>query len=205
MLCEIHHNQNNNNSTGGSFEAWDLIRRECLVDTVNFSVQSIAVLAITLGIVWYTCLGRQKRDKLTGAGEYLVVRYHEHSCRWILCLCLMAVHLLESGEGLMAVQYNDVSFPMLYPVVSPCTSMFGTVAAMLLYHYVEKWNWPRMLLVLFVYWPVAISIRIAKIVTLYGFGLTVYHLRLQVTWASMFLNCLLMGLEVTVVVVQVFI
>ncbi|KFM80790.1 ATP-binding cassette sub-family C member 9, partial [Stegodyphus mimosarum] len=167
--------------------------KECYVDFINLLVNIMLVLMTFLLISWQKCMKIQKKDRE-------LVRYHEHTSRWILMLCLLCINLIECGEAIMVNQLND--FPKLHNVISPFSSLLSSVAAISFYHYVERLNRPKLLLLLFLFWPIAICIKLAKLITLYGMGFNIYHLRLEVAWATTIVYSLLTAIDATLLVVQ---
>ncbi|GFT24066.1 ATP-binding cassette sub-family C member 8 [Trichonephila clavipes] len=52
------------------------------------------------------------------------------------------------------------------------------------------------------FWPVAAILKLAKLVTLYGMGLNIYHMKIEVTWAITVVYCLLTAIDATLIIVQ---
>ncbi|KAF8777815.1 ATP-binding cassette sub-family C member 9 like protein [Argiope bruennichi] len=144
-------------------------------------------------------IGRYKCTKIEKKhGE--LVRYHEHCSRFVLTLCLFLLNLAEIGEGIMVNQFNSSS--KLHIIITPVSSLLSTLSAILFYHYVERLNRPKLLLILFVFWPVAATLKLAKLVTLYGIGLSTYHIRIFLTWTVTLVYSLLTAIDATLVIVQ---
>lgn len=188
MLC-LELNTFGNNRTGQPIAS-----KECYVDSLTVLLNILVMLMTFVVILRYKCTKTEKK-----LGE--LVRYHEHCCRWFLTLVLLCLNLIEIGEGVMVNQFNETS--KLHIIVTPISSLLSTLAAILYYHYVERLNRPKLLLVLFMFWPVAAILKLAKLVTLYGIGLGFAHMRVEVTWAVIVAYCVLTAIDATLVIVQV--
>lgn len=187
MLCS---NPSANNKTALFFTP----NKECYIDSVNIVLNVLFVIMIFLVIVGYKCIRKLKKNQE-------IVRYHEHSSRWILTLLLFCVNLIEIGEGIMVNFLNETT--RVHLILSPACSVLATVAAILFYQYIERLNRPKTLLLLFLFWPTAATIKFAKIITLYGLEFNIYHLRLAISWAASVVYCLLTAIDATLLIVQV--
>ena len=187
MLCSY---PSINNKTVSFFTP----NKECYIDSVNIFLNVLFVIMIFLVIVGYRCVKKLKKNQE-------IVRYHEHSSRWILTLLLFCINLIEIGEGIMVNFLNEN--PRVHLILSPVCSILATVAAILFYQYIERLNRPKTLLLLFLFWPTAATIKFAKIITLYGMEFNIYHLRLAISWAASVVYCLLTAIDVTLLIVQV--
>ncbi|KAG8183008.1 hypothetical protein JTE90_017096 [Oedothorax gibbosus] len=167
--------------------------RECYVDSLTVLLNVLLMLMTFVVILRYKCTRTEKK-----IGE--LVRYHEHCSRWFLVLVLLCLNLVEFGEGVMVNQFNESS--KLHVLITPISSLLSTFAAILYYHFVERLNRPKLLLVLFMFWPVAAILKLAKLVTLYGIGLEFKHMRVEVTWAVIVVYCVLTAIDATLVIIQ---
>ncbi|XP_055944779.1 ATP-binding cassette sub-family C member 9-like isoform X1 [Argiope bruennichi] len=168
-------------------------KKECYVDSLSVLLNILLMLMTFVVILRYKCTKIEKKH-----GE--LVRYHEHCSRFVLTLCLFLLNLAEIGEGIMVNQFNSSS--KLHIIITPVSSLLSTLSAILFYHYVERLNRPKLLLILFVFWPVAATLKLAKLVTLYGIGLSTYHMRIFLTWTVTLVYSLLTAIDATLVIVQ---
>lgn len=167
--------------------------KECYVDTINIVLSVLFLMMVFLIVMGYRCVKMQKKN-------LELVRYHEHSSRWILTFLLFCINLIEIGEGVMVNLLNESS--RIHILLSPICSLFTTVAAILFYQYIERMNRPKTLLLLFLFWPIAGTVKFAKIITLYDIKLSIYHLRLAISWAASVVYCLLTAVDVTLLILQ---
>ncbi|GIX77651.1 ATP-binding cassette sub-family C member 9 [Caerostris extrusa] len=168
-------------------------KKECYVDSLSVLLNILLMLMTFVVILRYKCTKIEKKH-----GE--LVRYHEHCSRSVLTLCLVFLNLMEIGEGIIVNQFNSTS--KLHIILTPVTSLLSTLSAILFYHYVERLNRPKLLLILFVFWPVAATLKLAKLVVLYGMGLNIYHMKITVTWAVTIVYSLLTAIDATLIIVQ---
>ncbi|GFS61777.1 ATP-binding cassette sub-family C member 8 [Trichonephila inaurata madagascariensis] len=168
-------------------------KKECYVDSLSVLLNILLMLMTFVVILRYKCTKIEKKH-----GE--LVRYHEHCSRSVLTLILVFLNLIEIGEGIMVNQFNHSS--KLHIIITPVSSLMSTLSAILFYHYVERLNRPKLLLILFMFWPVAAILKLAKLVTLYGMGLNIYHMKIEVTWAITVVYCLLTAIDATLIIVQ---
>lgn len=168
--------------------------KECYVDSLNIVLNFLFLMMTLIVVMGYKCMKTEKKT-------LELVRYHEHASRWILTLVLLCINLIECGEGIMANLLNE--FVRVHIVMSPLCSLLSTIAAILFYQFIERLNRPKTLLLLFLFWPVAATLKLAKLVTLYGMGYTIYHLRLAISWAGVVIYCLLTAIDATLLIIQV--
>lgn len=168
--------------------------KECYIDSVNIILNVLFVMMTFLVFMRYKCLKIQKKN-------LELVRYHEHASRWILTLLLFCVNLIEVGEGLMFTLLNETT--RVHVFLSPICSLMSTFASILYYQYIERLNRPKTLLLLFLFWPVAATLKFAKVIALYDAGFEIYHLRLAISWAAAVVYCLLTGIDATLLIIQV--
>lgn len=171
-----------------------IANKECYVDSANIILNILFVFMISIVVMGYRCMKMQKKN-------LELVRYHEHVSRWVLTLLLFCVNMIEIGEGIMVSMLNETAKVHLF--LSPICSLLSTLAAILFYQYVERLNRPKTLLLLFLFWPAAATIKFIKILTLYSMGLEIYHLRLAISWAAAVVYCLLTAIDATLLIIQV--
>ncbi|XP_042910121.1 ATP-binding cassette sub-family C member 8 isoform X2 [Parasteatoda tepidariorum] len=168
-------------------------RKECYVDTISMVLNILLVFMTVVVTLRYKCTKIQSKQ-----GE--LVRYHEHTTRWILTLLLLCLNFIECGEGILVNQFNE--FTKFHVVMAPFTSLLSTISAIFFYYYVERLNRPKLLMILFLFWPIAGILKLAKLVTLYGMGLNIFHLRIEVTWAFTVFYSVLTAIDATLLIVQ---
>lgn len=168
--------------------------KECYIDSVNLFLSILFLVMISLVVIGHKYMKTLKKNQE-------LVRYHEHSSRWILTLLLSCINMIEIGEGVMVNLLNEST--KIHVLLSPIFSLLTTIAAIIFYQYIERLNRPKTLLLLFLFWPLAAIIKFAKIISLYGTGLNIFHLRLAVSWAAAVVYCLLSAIDATLMIIQV--
>ncbi|KAI8739255.1 ATP-binding cassette sub-family C member 9 [Biomphalaria glabrata] len=147
-----------------------VIQNECFVDVLNIIPHALlALVSIFILTVWnHSVIGKLKVKTW--------VHYQCHNLRWICTLSLLATIIVEIAEGFIS-DLNDPDSTNYHAFVPACVAFLGALLSIIFYHNVEQWNSPRFLLLLLVYWPMAIVLKFLKALSIFRNDLTLDHLK----------------------------
>lgn len=171
--------------------------KECAADLASLLLNIVLCLLTLCLLLWLQFVKKASVDK--DIAQY----YYEHTSRWILNSCLIFSNAFSLAEGILSSQLVSLPGEHLHIIVTPVISFFSAILTLVYYHKVEIKNCPKYLLILLIYWPLASFAQIAKLLVLYESGVSIFYLRLKLTWASIVLYSLLGGIELTVLLQQV--
>jgi hypothetical protein len=184
-------------SREGSLSVKDgVLRNKCFVDVMNIIPHGLFIVtSIFILIAWReSIVGRLKAKTW--------VHFRCHSIRWILTLFLILINAIEIAEGFVS-DYIDPDSANYHVIVPPCFSLVSTILTIVLYHNIEMFNSPRVLLILIPYWISACGLKLLKAFSLYVTGIAPEHLRLWITWAVVLIYGALILVELVVLFTQV--
>ncbi|KAJ0057062.1 hypothetical protein NL108_000909, partial [Boleophthalmus pectinirostris] len=123
-----------------------------------------------------------------------------HNMRWILTFSLLLVHVCEFAEGIvsnkmMVTDHLHLFMPAFMGFIAATTSV-------VYYHNIETSNFPKLLLVLFIYWVLAFITKTIKLWKFAAFDVGPEYLRFCITALLVVLYGLLMAVEVNVIRVR---
>ncbi|KAK6967355.1 ATP-binding cassette sub-family C member 9 [Biomphalaria glabrata] len=147
-----------------------VIQNECFVDVLNIIPHALlALVSIFILTVWnHSVIGKLKVKTW--------VHYQCHNLRWICTLSLLATIIVEIAEGFIS-DLNDPDSTNYHAFVPACVAFLGALLSIIFYHNVEQWNSPRFLLLLLIYWPMAIVLKFLKALSIFRNDLTLDHLK----------------------------
>ncbi|XP_060582748.1 ATP-binding cassette sub-family C member 9-like [Ruditapes philippinarum] len=183
-------------SREGSLSVKDgVLRNKCFVDVMNIIPHGLFIVtSIFILIAWReSIVGRLKAKTW--------VHFRCHSIRWILTLFLILINAIEIAEGFVS-DYIDPDSANYHVIVPPCFSLVSTILTIVLYHNIEMFNSPRVLLILIPYWISACGLKLLKAFSLYVTGIAPEHLRLWITWAVVLIYGALILVELVVLFTQ---
>uniref|UniRef100_A0A8C6Q259 ATP-binding cassette, sub-family C (CFTR/MRP), member 9 n=1 Tax=Nothobranchius furzeri TaxID=105023 RepID=A0A8C6Q259_NOTFU len=123
-----------------------------------------------------------------------------HNMRWILTFLLLFVHVCEFAEGIVSSKVMGNNHLHLF-----MPAFMGFIAAttsVVYYHNIETSNFPKLLLVLFIYWVLAFITKSIKLWKFAEFSVGPQHLRFCITALLVVLYGLLMAVEINVIRVR---
>lgn len=173
-----------------------VIQNECFVDVLNIIPHALlALVCIFILTVWnHSVIGKLKVKTW--------VHYQWHSFRWICTLSLLTTIIVEIAEGFIS-DLNDPDSTNYHAFVPACVAFLGALLSIIFYHNVEQWNSPRFLLVLFIYWPMAIVLKCLKALSIYRNDLTLDHLKVWLALIDIIFYLMLFMTELNVLRCQV--
>uniref|UniRef100_A0A7N6ADN7 ATP-binding cassette, sub-family C (CFTR/MRP), member 9 n=1 Tax=Anabas testudineus TaxID=64144 RepID=A0A7N6ADN7_ANATE len=170
-----------------------VLNNGCFVDALNL-VPHVFLLFITFPILF---IGWGSQSSKVQIHHNTWLHFPGHNLRWILTFSLLFVHICEFAEGIMMMDTDHLHLYM--------PAFMGFVAAttsVVYYHNIETSNFPKLLLVLFIYWVLAFITKSIKLWKYAEYNVGPQHLRFCITALLVILYGLLMAVEVNVIRVR---
>ncbi|KAM3587549.1 uncharacterized protein V6R79_008826 [Siganus canaliculatus] len=168
----------------------------CFVDALNL-VPHVFLLFITFPILF---IGWGSQSSKVQIHHNTWLHFPGHNLRWILTFSLLFVHVCEFAEGVVSNKAMDTNHLHLF-----MPAFMGFVAAttsVVYYHNIETSNFPKLLLVLFIYWVLAFITKSIKLWKFAEYKVGPQHLRFCITTLLVILYGLLMAVEINVIRVR---
>ncbi|BFZ18446.1 hypothetical protein BsWGS_21482 [Bradybaena similaris] len=168
-----------------------VIQNECFVDVLNIIPHALlALICIFILTVWnHSVIGKLKVKTW--------VHYQGHSLRWICTLALLTTIIVEISEGFIS-DLNDPDSTNYHAFIPSCIAFIGGLLSIIFYHNVEQWNSPKFLMLLLMYWPMAIVMKCLKALSIYRNNLTLDHLKVWLALIDILFYLLLFFIELNV-------
>uniref|UniRef100_A0A665UWF5 ATP-binding cassette, sub-family C (CFTR/MRP), member 9 n=1 Tax=Echeneis naucrates TaxID=173247 RepID=A0A665UWF5_ECHNA len=134
-----------------------VLNNGCFVDALNL-VPHVFLLFITFPILF---IGWGSQSSKVQIHHNTWLHFPGHNLRWILTFSLLFVHVCEFAEGIVSNKMMGTNHLHLYT-----PAFMGFVAAttsVVYYHNIETSNFPKLLLVLFIYWVLAFITKSIKL------------------------------------------
>ncbi|XP_071358346.1 ATP-binding cassette sub-family C member 9 isoform X7 [Trachinotus anak] len=173
-----------------------VLNNGCFVDALNL-VPHVFLLFITFPILF---IGWGSQSSKVQIHHNTWLHFPGHNLRWILTFSLLFVHVCEFAEGIVSNKMMGTNHLHLY-----MPAFMGFVAAttsVVYYHNIETSNFPKLLLVLFIYWVLAFITKSIKLWKYAEYKVGPQHLRFCITALLVILYGLLMAVEVNVIRVR---
>ncbi|TNN46217.1 ATP-binding cassette sub-family C member 9 [Liparis tanakae] len=122
--------------------------------------------------------------------------------RWILTFSLLFVHVCEFAEGIVSNKMMGTNHLHLF--IPAFMGFIAATTSVVYYHNIETSNFPKLLLVLFVYWVLAFVTKSIKLWKFAEYNVGPQHLRFCITALLVVLYGLLMAVEINVIRKYVF-
>uniref|UniRef100_A0A3P8USD2 ATP-binding cassette, sub-family C (CFTR/MRP), member 9 n=1 Tax=Cynoglossus semilaevis TaxID=244447 RepID=A0A3P8USD2_CYNSE len=185
----------NDDETAYSVEK-GVLKNGCFVDALNL-VPHVFLLFITFPILF---IGWGSQSSKVQIHHNTWLHFPGHNLRWILTFSLLFVHVCEFAEGIvsnkmMATNHLHFYIPAFMGFVAATTSV-------VYYHNIETSNFPKLLLVLFIYWVLAFITKSIKLWKYTELDVGPQHLRFCITALLVILYGLLMAVEINVIRVR---
>ncbi|KAM8884578.1 ATP-binding cassette sub-family C member 9 isoform 2-T4 [Synchiropus picturatus] len=183
---------NNESSTAYSVDS-GVLNNFCFVDALNL-VPHVFLLFITFPILF---IGWGSQSSKVQIHHNTWLHFPGHNLRWILTFSLLFVHVCEFAEGIVS---NKVMGSNNLHLFMP--AFMGFVAAttsVVYYHNIETSNFPKLLLVLFIYWVLAFITKSIKLWKFIQHDADHRYLRFWITALLVILYGLLMAVEINVI------
>ncbi|XP_036977821.1 ATP-binding cassette sub-family C member 9 isoform X4 [Acanthopagrus latus] len=173
-----------------------VLNNGCFVDALNL-VPHVFLLFITFPILF---IGWGSQSSKVQIHHNTWLHFPGHNLRWILTFSLLFVHVCEFAEGIVSNKMMQTNHLHLF-----MPAFMGFVAAttsVVYYHNIETSNFPKLLLVLFIYWVLAFVTKSIKLWKFAAYSVGVEHLRFCITALLVMLYGLLMAVEINVIRVR---
>lgn len=170
-----------------------VLNNGCFVDALNL-VPHVFLLFITFPILF---IGWGSQSSKVQIHHNTWLHFPGHNMRWILTFSLLFVHVCEFAEGIVSNKMMDTNHLHLF-----MPAFMGFVAAttsVVYYHNIETSNFPKLLLVLFIYWVLAFITKTIKLWKFAVYDVGPQHLRFCITALLVILYGLLMAVEINVI------
>ncbi|KAM9823722.1 LOW QUALITY PROTEIN: ATP-binding cassette sub-family C member 9 [Neosynchiropus ocellatus] len=186
---------NNKSSTAYSVDS-GVLNNFCFVDALNL-VPHVFLLFITFPILF---IGWGSQSSKVQIHHNTWLHFPGHNLRWILTFSLLFVHVCEFAEGIVSTKVMGTNNLHLF-----MPAFMGFVAAttsVVYYHNIETSNFPKLLLVLFIYWVLAFITKTIKLWKFIQHEADHRYLRFWITALLVILYGLLMAVEINVIRVR---
>ncbi|CAG5927304.1 unnamed protein product [Menidia menidia] len=173
-----------------------VLNNGCFVDALNL-VPHVFLLFITFPILF---IGWGSQSSKVQIHHNTWLHFPGHNMRWILTFLLLFVHVCEFAEGI--VSNNVMTTNHLHLFMPAFMGFIAATTSVVYYHNIETSNFPKLLLVLFIYWVLAFVTKSIKLWKFAEFNVGLEHLRFCITAVLVILYGLLMGVEINVIRVR---
>ncbi|KAG7275314.1 hypothetical protein CRUP_015252 [Coryphaenoides rupestris] len=173
-----------------------VLNNGCFVDALNL-VPHVFLLFITFPILF---IGWGSQSSKVQIHHNTWLHFPGHNLRWILTFSLLFVHVCEFAEGLVSNKMMDTDHLHLF--MPAFIGFIAGTTSVVYYHNIETSNFPKLLLVLFIYWVLAFITKSIKLWKYAEHKVGPQHLRFCITALLVVLYGLLMAVEVNVIRVR---
>ncbi|XP_030006352.1 ATP-binding cassette sub-family C member 9 [Sphaeramia orbicularis] len=173
-----------------------VLNNGCFVDALNL-VPHVFLLFITFPILF---IGWGSQSSKVQIHHNTWLHFPGHNLRWILTFCLLFVHVCEFAEGI--VSNNMMKTNHLHLFMPAFMGFVAATTSVVYYHNIETSNFPKLLLVLFIYWVLAFITKSIKLWKFAEFTVGIRQLRFCITALLVILYGLLMAVEINVIRVR---
>ncbi|XP_028809628.1 ATP-binding cassette sub-family C member 9 isoform X3 [Denticeps clupeoides] len=168
----------------------------CFVDALNL-VPHVFLLFITFPILF---IGWGSQSSKVQIHHNTWLHFPGHNMRWVLTFTLLFVHVCEIAEGIVSNQWMDT--PHLHLFMPAFIGFIAATTSVVYYHNIETANFPKLLLVLFIYWVLAFITKTIKLSKFVEYNVGFRYLRFCITAMLVVLYGLLMAVEINVIRVR---
>ncbi|XP_054876686.1 ATP-binding cassette sub-family C member 9 isoform X2 [Poeciliopsis prolifica] len=173
-----------------------VLNNGCFVDALNL-VPHVFLLFITFPILF---IGWGSQSSKVQIHHNTWLHFPGHNMRWILTFLLLFVHVCEFAEGI--VSNTTMTSNHLHLFMPAFMGFIAATTSVVYYHNIETSNFPKLLLVLFIYWVLAFITKFIKLWKFAEFGIRFKYLRFCITALLVMLYGLLMAVEINVIRVR---
>uniref|UniRef100_A0A7N8WK24 ATP-binding cassette, sub-family C (CFTR/MRP), member 9 n=1 Tax=Mastacembelus armatus TaxID=205130 RepID=A0A7N8WK24_9TELE len=171
-----------------------VLNNGCFVDALNL-VPHVFLLFITFPILF---IGWGSQSSKVQIHHNTWLHFPGHNLRWILTFSLLFVHVCEFAEGIVSNQNMD----HLHLYMPAFMGFIAATTSVVYYHNIETSNFPKLLLVLFIYWVLAFITKSIKLWKYAEYNVGPQYLRFCITALLVILYALLMAVEMNVIRVR---
>ncbi|XP_054862313.1 ATP-binding cassette sub-family C member 9 isoform X6 [Amphiprion ocellaris] len=176
---------------------YGVLNNGCFVDALNL-VPHVFLLFITFPILF---IGWGSQSSKVQIHHNTWLHFPGHNMRWILTFLLLFVHVCEFAEGLVS-NNRVMSSNHLHLFMPAFMGFIAATTSVVYYHNIETSNFPKLLLVLFIYWVLAFITKSIKLWKFAEYKVGPQHLRFCITALLVILYGLLMAVEINVIRVR---
>ncbi|XP_031156167.1 ATP-binding cassette sub-family C member 9 isoform X4 [Sander lucioperca] len=173
-----------------------VLNNGCFVDALNL-VPHVFLLFITFPILF---IGWGSQSSKVQIHHNTWLHFPGHNMRWILTFSLLFVHVCEFAEGI--VSNKGMQTNHLHLFIPAFMGFIAATTSVVYYHNIETSNFPKLLLVLFIYWVLAFITKSIKLWKFAEYSVGPQHLRFCITALLVLLYGLLMAVEINVIRVR---
>ncbi|KAL6116613.1 abcc9 [Pungitius sinensis] len=173
-----------------------MLNNGCFVDALNL-VPHVFLLFITFPILF---IGWGSQSSKVQIHHNTWLHFPGHNMRWILTFSLLFVHVCEFAEGI--VSNKEMLTNHLHLFMPAFMGFVAATTSVVYYHNIETSNFPKLLLVLFIYWVLAFITKSIKLWKFAEHKVGPQHLRFCITALLVVLYGLLMAVEINVIRVR---
>ncbi|XP_028304430.1 ATP-binding cassette sub-family C member 9 isoform X2 [Gouania willdenowi] len=173
-----------------------VLNNGCFVDALNL-VPHVFLLFITFPILF---IGWGSQSSKVQIHHNTWLHFPGHNMRWILTFLLLFVHVCEFAEGIVSSKVMTTN--QLHLFMPAFMGFIAATTSVVYYHNIETSNFPKLLLVLFIYWVLAFITKSIKLWKYAEFYVGPQHLRFCITALLVILYGLLMAVEINVIRVR---
>ncbi|XP_029681721.1 ATP-binding cassette sub-family C member 9 isoform X3 [Takifugu rubripes] len=181
------------NGTNGYRVTDSVFNNGCFVDALNL-VPHVFLLFITFPILF---IGWGSQSSKVQIHHNTWLHFPGHNLRWILTFLLLFVHVCEFAEGI--VSNMEMKTNHLHLFMPAFMGFIAATTSVVYYHNIETSNFPKLLLVLFIYWVLAFITKSIKLWKFLEYDIGLRFLRCCITIFVVVLYALLMAVEVNVI------
>ncbi|XP_033987321.1 ATP-binding cassette sub-family C member 9 isoform X1 [Trematomus bernacchii] len=169
----------------------------CFVDALNL-VPHVFLLFITFPILF---IGWGSQSSKVQIHHNTWLHFPGHNMRWILTFSLLFVHVCEFAEGIVSDKMM-LKTTHLHLFLPAFMGFIAATTSVVYYHNIETSNFPKLLLVLFIYWVLAFITKSIKLWKFAAHEVGPQYLRFCITALLVLLYGLLMAVEINVIRVR---
>ncbi|XP_031156169.1 ATP-binding cassette sub-family C member 9 isoform X5 [Sander lucioperca] len=174
-----------------------VLNNGCFVDALNL-VPHVFLLFITFPILF---IGWGSQSSKVQIHHNTWLHFPGHNMRWILTFSLLFVHVCEFAEGIVS-NNRGMQTNHLHLFIPAFMGFIAATTSVVYYHNIETSNFPKLLLVLFIYWVLAFITKSIKLWKFAEYSVGPQHLRFCITALLVLLYGLLMAVEINVIRVR---
>uniref|UniRef100_A0AAY4EVS2 ATP-binding cassette, sub-family C (CFTR/MRP), member 9 n=1 Tax=Denticeps clupeoides TaxID=299321 RepID=A0AAY4EVS2_9TELE len=170
----------------------------CFVDALNL-VPHVFLLFITFPILF---IGWGSQSSKVQIHHNTWLHFPGHNMRWVLTFTLLFVHVWSYIFLYFIHLWMDT--PHLHLFMPAFIGFIAATTSVVYYHNIETANFPKLLLVLFIYWVLAFITKTIKLSKFVEYNVGFRYLRFCITAMLVVLYGLLMAVEINVIRKYVF-
>ncbi|XP_070536868.1 ATP-binding cassette sub-family C member 9-like [Ptychodera flava] len=180
------------NNSKNSDREWKIYDNYCMANFFTACVHLFFLLATCAILIILGCCTslRQYHSKT-------LLQFPGHFIKWTISILLCVVLLIAIGEGVLTdVTRNSVTAPHLY--VPDSIAFVTVIMVLVLYHHLECWNKPHLAWFLLLYWILAVTGEIFRLVSLsreIGFDLNILRFVLLILTSAFYAVCALVEIN----------